>query len=72
MAKEALLNWHSAPLTCSTKIDRAYKSTQNVRRFFKKEIGEHFRFTREYMQYLKTNNGISLEEAVAYWKTLNQ
>lgn len=68
--KDALLDWHSAPLSRSTRIDRAYKNTQNVRRFFKKEIGEHFNFTREFMQYLKENEGISLGEAAAYWKKL--
>jgi hypothetical protein len=70
--KGKTLDWHSAPLSSSTRIDAAYKNTQNVRRFFKKVIGEHFAFTREYMHYLKTNSGITLGEAAAYWKKNNK
>lgn len=66
--KEQLPDWHSAELTASAKIDAAYKNTQNVRRFFKQEIGEHFNFTREFMKYLKTNTGITLGEATKYCK----
>jgi Domain of unknown function (DUF6434) len=61
-------DWHSEKLTGSTKIDPGYKNTQNVRRFFKKEIGEHFHFNRPFMQYLKENAGITLKEAAEEWK----
>ncbi len=30
------LDWHKAPLVSGTRIDAAYKNTQNVRRFLKK------------------------------------
>jgi len=71
MGKENLLNWHSAPLSASTRIDKNYKNTQNVRRFFKKEIGEHFKFTREFMAYLWSHEGTTLKEAAAYWVKMN-
>jgi hypothetical protein len=71
MAKN-LIDWHSASLSASTKIDAGYKNTQNVRRFFKKEIGEDFKFSREFMKYLLDNKGITLKQAAEYWKTLNR
>lgn len=71
MIKTSTLDWHRAPLTPFTRIDSAYKNTENVRRFFKKEIGEHFNFTRDFMQYIKANTGITLREAGTYWKKMN-
>jgi hypothetical protein len=68
MSKQSLPDWHSVPLSSSTKIDAAYKNTQNVRRFFRKELGDHFHFNRDFMQYLKTHAGITLGEAAVYWK----
>jgi hypothetical protein len=71
MADSSISDWHKMPLTAVTKIDSHYKNTQNVRRFFKKEIGEHFHFTREFMQYIKSNTGITLATAAKHWKKTN-
>jgi hypothetical protein len=62
------LDWHSAPLEPSTRIDRFYKNTQNVRRFFKREIGAHFKFDRSFMEWMKKHNGLTLSDAVAEWR----
>ncbi len=72
MKEKQLLNWHSAQLTLSSRIDAAYKNTQNVRRFFKKHLGENFKFTKEFMSYLKKNTNITLREAITYWKKYNR
>ena len=61
-------DWHSAKLTGSTKIDASYKNTQNVRRFFQKEIGDDFHFTRPFMKFLKDHAGITLYQAAEEWK----
>ena len=60
------IDWHSAPLSMDTTIDTAYKNTQNVRRFFRQHLGDAFHFDRAFMQYLKTNMGISLQQAIEY------
>lgn len=69
--KKDLLDWHSATLTAATKIDANYKNTQNVRRFFKKQLGESFKFDRSFMKFLKESTGITLLDAVTYWKNLH-
>ncbi|WP_299867421.1 DUF6434 domain-containing protein [uncultured Hoeflea sp.] len=67
----SVLDWHAAPLDASTRIDAAYRNTQNVRRFFKAEIGDHFRFDRPFMAWLKASQGITLKEAAAEWRRRN-
>lgn len=69
--KKDLLDWHSAPLTLSTKIDANYKNTQNVRRFFKKHLGQSFKFDRAFMKFLKESKGITLADAVSFRKQQN-
>ncbi len=61
-------DWHSAKLTLTTRITSSYKNTQNVRRFFKAHIGEHFHFTRPFMQWLTQNEGATLRSAIEEWK----
>jgi hypothetical protein len=36
-----------------TPITKSYRSTQNVRRFFKAECGDGFKFERTFMAWLK-------------------
>jgi hypothetical protein len=57
------IDWHSHPLTASLKIDANYKNTQNVRRFFKSQLGEHFKFDRSFMKWMLDNNGKTLADA---------
>ncbi len=42
-------DWHSAPLTPETVITDSYKHSQNVRRFFKSQVGDGFKFTIGFM-----------------------
>ena len=57
-------DWHGAPLSPKTRITDDYKTTQNVRRFFREQLGEDFRFTRELMAWMRANVGKTLAEAV--------
>jgi hypothetical protein len=66
------IDWHKDSLLPSTLIDKDYKNTQNVRRLFKAQIGDHFHFDRSFMQYLKENEGVSLSNAVKEWKKRKQ
>ena len=61
-------DWHSDTILPSTVIDGAYKNTQNVRRFFRKKCGDHFKFDRSFMQWMKENTGKSMGDAVAEWQ----
>lgn len=61
-------DWHSERLTKNTIITDSYKNTQNVRRFFIANIGEHFHFTREFMKFMKQSSGKTLDDALTEWK----
>jgi hypothetical protein len=63
------INWHSEPLTLETKITRSYKTTQNVRRFFKAHTDEEIHFSREFMAWMKSNVGKTLQEAIENYKS---
>jgi hypothetical protein len=60
-------DWHSSAITRDTLITPAYRNTQNVRRFFKSESGDGFRFDRDFMAWLKAANGKTMADAVAEW-----
>jgi hypothetical protein len=62
-----MLDWHSDPITRETLIDAGYRNTQNVRRFFKAEIGDHFKFDRPFMSWMKAHAGLTMGDAVAEW-----
>ena len=57
-------DWHSEPLSLDTIITDSYKNTQNVRRFFLKEIGNHFSFNITFMSWFKENAGKTLRNAI--------
>ncbi|WP_082128144.1 DUF6434 domain-containing protein [Hoeflea sp. IMCC20628] len=61
-------DWHSDPITNETMIDADYRNTQNVRRFFKTAIGDHFKFDRPFMAWMKSHRGSTMQDAVAEWQ----
>lgn len=68
----AKFNWHSEPLFLSTKIDKDYKMSQNVRRFFKAHLGEDFHFNVPFMAWMKENVGKTLEDGIEEFKRRNK
>ncbi|SIT80873.1 hypothetical protein SAMN05421665_1177 [Yoonia rosea] len=56
-------DWHSAPLTRETVITDSYKNTQNMRRFMQAEI-PGYKFSLPFMDWMKTNVGRTLADAV--------
>ena len=62
------LDWHSDALMDTTCIDETYKNTQNVRRYFKARCGDHFKFDRPFMAWMKANAGKTMGEAVVEWQ----
>ena len=63
-------DWHSAPLSLETVITDSYKNSQNVRRFFKAHVGDHFKFDIAIMAWMKENEGRTLADAVEAIKSL--
>ena len=48
----AHFDWHSDPITRAAPITGTYRNTQNMRRFFRAECGDHFKFDRPFMARL--------------------
>ena len=61
-------DWHSEPLLPETVITDSYRNTQNVRRFFKAQVGAHFKFSIAFMAWMKAATGKTLAEAVAEFR----
>ena len=61
-------DWHRNKISDTTQIDESYKSTQNVRRYFKSRCGDHFKFDRSFMAWMKENSGKTMGDAVAEWQ----
>ena len=65
-------DWHRNKISDTTQIDESYKSTQNVRRYFKSRCGDHFKFDRSFMAWMKENSGKTMGDAVAEWQSRQQ
>ncbi|PZM12085.1 DUF6434 domain-containing protein [Rhizobium tubonense] len=61
-------DWHSDEITRATPLTKSYRNTQNVRRFFKAECGDDFKFDRSFMAWLKTAVGQNMGDAVDEWR----
>jgi hypothetical protein len=61
-------DWHCDYIDKSTVITSTYRNTQNVRRFFKAELGDHFKFDREFMAWMKASSGNTMGDAVTEWR----
>ena len=65
--KPQAFDWHADTITSATRIDANYRNTQNVRRFFKRSCGEHFKFDRSFMAWIKAAVGKTMGDAAAEW-----
>ena len=66
-------NWHTDVLTPETIISDSYKNTQNVRRFFKSQLGDGFKFNIQFMEWMRENTGATLSDAcTAYQEIVNK
>lgn len=65
-------DWHSEHLTLETVITDNYKNSQNVRQFFQQHCGSQFHFSIAFMDWMKSNVGKTLADAVEEWKRLNE
>ncbi len=65
-------DWDRSPLNTSTIITADYKNTAHVKAFFTSEIGEHFHFTFELMNWMNRHTGKTLGEAINTWDELRK
>lgn len=66
----ATFDWNTVDLTLQTVITDNYKNTENVRAFFKKHLGQSFKFNVQFMNWMKSNVGKTLAEATVTWKAI--
>ncbi len=63
----ATFDWNTEALTLSTVITDNYKSSENVRVFFKQHLGENFKFNVPFMDWMKANVGKTLGDAISQY-----
>ena len=67
----AKFSWHSDRIDRDTPVTENYKSTQNVRRFLKSQCGEHFKFDRQFMAWIRSGKAITMGEVADEWTRRN-
>lgn len=60
-------NWARDPITDQTIIDAGYTNGPNVRDYFTTSIGPRFRFNLAFMQWMKSNPGRTMSDAIDAW-----
>ena len=60
-------DWQKEVLSPDTVLTDNYKNSENVRAFFKQHIGKSFKFNVVFMDWLKTNQGKTLSDAIEAW-----
>jgi len=60
-------DWHRDEITRTTPIDEGYRQTQRVRRFFRRECGDDFKFDRQFMAWLKDGSTRTMGDAADEW-----
>ncbi|MEO0636682.1 MAG: DUF6434 domain-containing protein [Pseudomonadota bacterium] len=71
-ATKSKFDWHSETLTPETIITDSYKNSQNVRRFFRSQMGDGFKFNIEFMAWMKANTGKTLGDACDEYRAMRQ
>lgn len=70
VAPKSKFDWHAAPLSADTPLTDNYRNTQNVRRFFKSQLGDSFKFNIAFMEWMTENTGKTLGDAVLAYQAL--
>ncbi len=70
--KTSGFDWHSEQLSKCTVITDNYKSSQNVRGFFKENIGSSFKFNIAFMEWIKMNVGKTLNDACLAYMNIRE
>ena len=71
-SRTSKFDWNSEALSLDTIITDSYKNTENFRKFFLENIGNHFSFNVLFMNWTKENIGASLKDAIEEWKKIHE
>ena len=71
-SNKSKFDWSAEKLTLNTIITDNYKNTENVRQYFESKIGLRFKFNVKFMNWMKSNEGKTLAEAIETWKRLDE
>lgn len=69
---ESSFDWSKEPISLVTEITDSYKNSKNVRQFMLKNAGARFRFSNEFMQWMRTHTGFTMKDAVHFWQDLDR
>ncbi len=64
-------DWKKEPLRLETVITDSVVFGKNLRSFMKDQVGVKFSFSAAFMEWVRNNEGKTLEDAVEYWQELN-
>ena len=67
VSKTSRFDWNTEKLTTETEIPDNYQNTENVREFFKNQIGDKFKFNVKFMNWMKSSHGLTLRNAIEQW-----
>ncbi len=65
-------DWHADPISRATPVTTTYRNTQNLRRFFRLECGDQFKFDRPFMAWLVDGSPKTMGEAADEWMRRKQ
>ncbi len=65
-------NWSKTALTLETQITDNVSFGPNFRRFMKSYIGNHFSCHSDFMDWVKSNVGKTLKDAIIQWEVLEE
>jgi hypothetical protein len=66
-SKISRFDWNTEKLNTETKITDNYRNTENVREFFKSQIGDKFKFNVKFMNWMKSAQNKTLGDAIEQW-----
>ena len=59
--------WHSDAISRETPISDTSKPTQNLRRFMALRCGDHFKFDRQFMAWIRNGTAKTMGDVVDEW-----
>lgn len=63
-------DWNNQQLSLASEITDNYKNTENVRKFFQQQIGKQFKFNVKFMNWMKSNVGKTMSDAILEWERI--
>ena len=60
----------NTPLSLESLIPQGYKNDEKHRSFFKSQIGVHFKFNVQFMDWMKENSGKTYKDAILEWNRI--